>query len=193
MKQKSSRMTYFFVVMFIFNMAANFVHPVTPTIIMDLALNDYMFGLAFATMMAFNFLFSPFWGKIAGQISSKTVMLIGGLGYALGQVLFGLAQTETQFLLARLVAGTFCGGSYVTFLTYTVNMSSEEKRRAQPDHQCNAHLRIQRLRIFCGRLDRRNQCILCSVDRRNPDSAVFFAFGIRKFRFCPNFPNIKVF
>jgi len=121
-------MTFFFIVMFIFNMAANFVHPVTPTIIKDLGLNDYMFGLAFATMMAFNFLFSPFWGKIAGQISSKTVMLIGGLGYAFGQVLFGLAQTETQFLLARLVAGTFCGGSYVTFLTYTVNMSTDENR-----------------------------------------------------------------
>ena len=121
-------MTFFFVVMFVFNMAANFVHPVTPTIIMDLGLNDYMFGLAFATMMAFNFLFSPFWGKIAGRISSKAVMLIGGLGYALGQVLFGLAQTEAQFLLARIVAGMFCGGSYVTFLTYTVNMSTDENR-----------------------------------------------------------------
>ena len=128
MKHKSNRMTFFFVVMFVFNMAANFVHPVTPTIIKDLGLNDYMFGLAFATMMAFNFLFSPFWGKIAGQVSSKTVMLVGGLGYALGQVLFGLAQTETHFLLARLVAGMFCGGSFVAFLTYTVNMSTDENR-----------------------------------------------------------------
>jgi len=126
--QKSSRMTFFFIVMFIFNMAANFVHPVTPTIIQDLGLNDYMFGLAFAAMMAFNFLFSPFWGKMAGRISSKTVMLVGGLGYALGQVFFGLAQTEMQFLMARLVAGMFCGGSYVVFLTYTVNLSTDENR-----------------------------------------------------------------
>ena len=128
MKQKNNRMNFFFAVMFVFNMAANFVHPVTPTIIMDLGLNDYMFGLAFATMMAFNFLFSPFWGKIAGQLSSRTVMMIGGLGYVLGQVLFGLAQTQAQFLLARVLAGMFCGGSYVTFLTYTVNMSSDGKR-----------------------------------------------------------------
>lgn len=128
MNQKSNRMTFFFIVMFVFNMAANFVHPVTPTIIMELKLNDYMFGLAFATMMAFNFLFSPFWGKIAGYISSKTVMMIGSMGYALGQVLFGLAQTEMQFLLARVVAGMFAGGSYVAFLTYTVNLSSEDRR-----------------------------------------------------------------
>ena len=128
MKQKNSRMIYFFIVMFVFNMAANFAHPVTPTIIKDLGLNDYMFGLAFAAAMAFNFLFSPFWGKIADYVSSKTVMLIGGLGYALGQVFFGIAQTETQFLLARLFAGIFCGGSFVAFMTYTVNLSTDENR-----------------------------------------------------------------
>ena len=128
MAQRSNRMTYFFVIMFIFNMAANFVHPVTPSIIMDLQLNDYMFGLALAAMMAFNFLFSPFWGKMAGYISSKSVMLICGAGYALGQVFFGLAQTEIQFLLARMFAGAFCGGVYVAFTTYTVNLSAEEKR-----------------------------------------------------------------
>lgn len=129
MKQKQSgRMLYFFTVMFVFNMAANFVHPVTPTIIQDLHLSDYMFGLALSAMMVFNFLFSPFWGKIAGYISSKTAMLICGLGYALGQVFFGLAQTETQFLLARMFAGAFCGGSYVVFSTYTVNCSDDASR-----------------------------------------------------------------
>lgn len=121
-------MIYFFVVMFVFNMAANFVHPVTPTIIVDLGLNDYMFGLALAAMMVCNFLFSPFWGKIAGYISSKTAMLVCGLGYAVGQLFFGLAQTEAQFLLARMFAGVFCGGSYVVFMTYTINLSTEENR-----------------------------------------------------------------
>lgn len=118
----------FFAVMFVFNMAANFVHPVTPAIIVDLQLNDYMFGLALAAMMAFNFLFSPFWGKMAGYFSSKKVILVSGVGYALGQVFFGLAQTELQFLLARMFAGIFVGGCYVAFLTYTVNCSPEEKR-----------------------------------------------------------------
>lgn len=128
MKQKKAGMIPFFAVMFLFNMAANFVHPVTPALIKDLELHDYMFGLALAAMMAFNFLFSPFWGKMAGYLSSKTVMLICGVGYAAGQVFFGLARTEMQFLLARMLAGAFAGGSYVTFLTYTVNCSPDEKR-----------------------------------------------------------------
>lgn len=128
MKQENGRMGYFFAVMFVFNMAANFVHPVTPTIIVNLQLNDYMFGLALAAMMVCNFLFSPFWGKMAGVLSSRKILLLCGLGYAAGQILFGLARTEVQFLLARMFAGIFIGGCYVAFLTYTVNCSPEEKR-----------------------------------------------------------------
>lgn len=128
MQKQSGRLGYFFTVMFVFNMAANFVHPVTPAIIVDLQLNDYMFGLALAAMMAFNFLFSPFWGKMAGYFSSKKVILFCGVGYALGQVFFGLARTEIQFLLARMFAGIFVAGCYVSLLTYTVNCSPPENR-----------------------------------------------------------------
>lgn len=127
LKQKK-RMLPFFAVLFIFNMAANCVHPVTPTIIINLGLNDYMFGLALAAMMSCNFLFSPLWGKMAGYMSSKKVILICGIGYAIGQIFFGIAQTELQFLLARMFAGVFCGGVYVAFMTYTVNCSTEENR-----------------------------------------------------------------
>lgn len=128
MKKDSGRLGFFFTVMFLFNMAANFAHPVTPTIIVERGLNDYMFGMALAAMMVFNFLFSPFWGKMAGIFSSRKVMLLCGIGYGVGQVFFGLARTEMQFLLARMFAGIFVGGCYVAFLTYTVNASTEKKR-----------------------------------------------------------------
>lgn len=128
LKKIRGSMVSFFAVMFVFNMAANFVHPVTPTIIVNLRLDDAMFGLALAAMMLCNFLFSPFWGKMAGLLSSRKVMLISGFGYAVGQVFFGLARTETGFLLARMFAGIFVGGCYVSFLTYTANCSPEEKR-----------------------------------------------------------------
>ena len=128
LKKDTGRLGYFFAVMFVFNMAANFVHPVTPAIIVGLRLSDYMFGLAFAAMMSFNFLFSPLWGKLISRISSKSVILIGGVGYAVGQVFFGLARTEIHFVLARMFAGAFAGGAYVAFLTYTINHSSAQKR-----------------------------------------------------------------
>ena len=120
-RRDESRMPLFFALMFVFNMAANSAHPFTPSIIQELHLSDYMFGLALASQMLTNVIFSPFWGRLNDFISSRRTLLICGLGYALGQVFFALARTELQFVLARMFAGVFVGGAYVSFLTYVVN------------------------------------------------------------------------
>ena len=88
------RFILFFAAMILFNLGANFAHPVTPTIIQELVLPDYMFGLMLATTMLSNFLFSPFWGKINVSISSRTTLLIGCVGYAVAQVIFAYSQTQ---------------------------------------------------------------------------------------------------
>ncbi len=125
MKYKT-RFMAFFGTMILFQLAANFAHPVTPTVIQELGLNDYMFGLALAAMMLTNFLMSPFWGKINVYISSRASLLIGCCGYGIAQVWFGYATTELQIILARMFAGLFTGGIFVSFLTYVVNVSNPE-------------------------------------------------------------------
>lgn len=125
MKYKT-RFLAFFVCMIIFNLAANFAHPVTPTIIQDLKLNDYMFGVALAVMLMTNFLMSPFWGKINNYVSSRLSLLICCLGYGIAQVWFAYATTELMIILARMFAGLFTGGIFVSFLTYIVNASKPE-------------------------------------------------------------------
>lgn len=69
MKYKTRFMLYF-LTMILFNLASNFAHPVTPTLIQNLNLHDYMFGVALAVMMIANFLMSPFWGKMNNYIGS---------------------------------------------------------------------------------------------------------------------------
>ena len=125
MKYKT-RFFFFFASMILFNLAANFAHPVTPTLIQNLALPDYMFGLMFAMMMVSNFLFSPFWGKLNTVIASGTTLLIGSMGYAVAQLGFAYGTTQTAILLARVLAGVFVGGVHVSFLTYVINMAEPE-------------------------------------------------------------------
>lgn len=125
MKYKA-RFLAFFVAMTLFCLSSNYAHPVTPTIIHNLGLHDYMFGLALAVMMTANFLFSPFWGKINLYISSGRSLCICCIGYGLAQLGFAYATTELVVLLYRLLAGVFVSGIMVAFLTYVVNVAKPE-------------------------------------------------------------------
>ena len=84
-KPKSNNMFLFFAAAVVFNLSANFAHPVTPTFIQEYHLSDYMFGVALAVMQVSYFLMSPFWGKLNSYIASRKSMLICCLGYAVGQ------------------------------------------------------------------------------------------------------------
>jgi hypothetical protein len=109
------RFSLFFFAMALFNLASNFVHPVTPTLIQDLNLPDYMFGLMLAVMMISQFLLSPFWGKINASISSRQTLLVCCGGYGAAQMMFALAQTQTGILAGYNVVDfkvTLYDGSY---------------------------------------------------------------------------------
>lgn len=121
-----TRFAAFFAAMVMFNLAANFAHPVTPTVIQNLGLHDYMFGVALAAMQFTNFLVSPFWGKINSYISARISLLVCCCGYGIAQVWFACSTTEPQIILARMFAGLFTGGVFVSFLTYVVGTSKPE-------------------------------------------------------------------
>lgn len=118
-----TRFAAFFAAMVLFNLAANFAHPVTPTVIQNLNLHDYMFGVALAAMLCTNFLMSPFWGKINNYVSSRFSLLVCCCGYGIAQICFAYSTTEFEIILARMLAGVFTGGALVSFLTYVVNVS----------------------------------------------------------------------
>ena len=122
------RLTPFFMIMVVFYLAANFVHPVTPTLIQNLNLHDYMFGVALAAMMLTNFLVSPFWGKLNNRVNSRCIILVCCIGYGLSQLGFAFGTTEFQIIAARMMAGLFTGGIFVNILTYIAKVSPEQKR-----------------------------------------------------------------
>lgn len=119
----------FFAVAILFNMATGFAHPVTPTLFKELGMPDYMFGYALAALTAVNFLFSPFWGRLNSYLSSRISLLIACLGYALGQYFFASVTTGTGFILARMFAGLFSGGAFVSTMNYAINMAPDGETR----------------------------------------------------------------
>ena len=53
-------------------------------------------------------------------------LLICCMGYGVAQIWFAYATTELQIVLARMFAGLFTGGIFVSFLTYIVNTAAPE-------------------------------------------------------------------
>lgn len=130
MKTRKNAIAFFGVVT-LFSMACSFAHPVTPALFKQLQLQDYMFGVALACMSLGNLLLSPFWGKIAGYLSSRYTLLICTVGYAVGQLLFAMCKTVLQVILVRFFTGLFVGGCFVGMLTYIVNTAPNEQVRGR--------------------------------------------------------------
>ena len=161
MKYKT-RFLLFFVAMALFHLAANFAHPVTPTIIQELGLPDYMFGLMLAVMMIANFALSPSWGNINRFISSRESLLICCVGYAAAQLGFAYSTTQAGILFVRLLAGVFIGGVFVSMLTYVVNVAEPKDMAKYLTYSATLHSAIlsaawwgnfpSALPFFCKRL-----------------------------------------
>lgn len=147
LSMKIKRIHFFFAVFILFNLAANFAHPVTPALIVERELDSSMFGIALAAMMTMNFLFSPFWGKLSNRIPIRNILLVSGLGYAVGQVFFFLAQNEWMIVFGRMFAGVFVGGAYTSFSNYIINTAPDAGAR---DRNLTAFVTIQSVSSACG-------------------------------------------
>lgn len=120
----------FFIILsiyFIVMIAANLIHPITPEFIKVKDFPDYMFGVALAMMNLTNFLFSNFWGYIIDRVGRKNIIIIGLLGYAIGQLGFGFSDNTFTLVIARLVSGFFTGAFTVPVLAYISDISKTEE------------------------------------------------------------------
>lgn len=128
---KDQRVGRFLAVFVLFNLAANFAHPVTPAFIVERQLDSSMFGVAMAAMLSMNFLFSPFWGQLCNYVPTRRIQMISCLGYSVGQLLFWFAENETMVILARMFGGAFVGGAFTAFSNYLSNIAGSQKEREQ--------------------------------------------------------------
>ena len=110
---------------FLYSLIANFVHPVTPTFIQMLGLHNYMFGLAFGMMSLANFLFSPFWGKMAERLGPGRIISMSVIGYGCMQLIFGLSTKEWHICVARFFGGFFISATSVAEIVYIMQNSED--------------------------------------------------------------------
>ena len=113
----------------LFYLMSNFVHPITPAFLQAINCPDYMFGISFAAMAFFNFLASPFWGKMGDRYGYGRMMGFTTFGYCAGQLIFSIATGPMMVIVGRSVGGFFACSLMVNSMAYiTSSVGDNEKR-----------------------------------------------------------------
>ncbi len=126
--QKHKLPTLFFIMIVLYNLSSGFVHPVTPTLVVERGLDSRWFGYAMSAVSVGSFLVAPFWGKLCNYIPTKRITMLGLLGYGLGQFLMMNAYSGPMLMLGRMVAGLLSCGATVSIMNYIIAVSDEEHR-----------------------------------------------------------------
>lgn len=128
LNQKVSTVSVMIAVHALQGIGANLAHPITPAYLNSMNFPSSMFGIVFAAMSFTNFAFSPFWGIMSRYIKARTILLIGSLGYALGQGIFGFSSDPYIIIAARLISGAFVSAQFVGTGLYVVKKSHAEDK-----------------------------------------------------------------
>lgn len=104
------------------------VHPVTPKLINSTNLPSFYFGILYGCLNISTFIASPTFGNICDFYGKKLPMIIGILGYVVGQIIFGFFPNHFSVLVARVISGIFISGWYVASISYVSSITPNPQK-----------------------------------------------------------------
>lgn len=109
-------------------MGFGMVIPILPFFIIKFGAGGSAMGLLMATYAVMQFIFSPLWGGISDRIGRKPVLMIGVLGNAIAQILFGFSTQLWMLIVARALAGVLSSATLPTAMAYIGDSTSAKDR-----------------------------------------------------------------
>lgn len=119
-----------FLVLVVVMMGFGIVIPLLPFLVAALNGGGREVGLMMAIFGLAQLFFSPVWGGLSDRFGRKPVLMIGVLGFALSQLLFGLSTELWMLYGSRALAGTLSSAAIPTTMAYISDSTSEEDRGA---------------------------------------------------------------
>ncbi|MFU8793473.1 MAG: MFS transporter [Acholeplasmataceae bacterium] len=122
--------TIYLIIAFTFTQGVihNLGHPVTPAFVRSLGIEDYMFGVFFATMSFGLMLGGPIWGVLSDQGKKKVYIVTGLLIYSVGQIGFGYANNQVLMVFFRFLSGFGVVSSLTLFTSHIIEISKIDQR-----------------------------------------------------------------
>jgi DHA1 family multidrug resistance protein-like MFS transporter len=128
MQNNPRNLAILFFTMVVVMMGFGMIIPILPFYIIEFGAGGSAMGLLMATYAIMQFIFSPIWGGVSDRIGRKPVLMIGVLGNAIAQILFGFSTELWMLIAARLLAGILSSATLPTAMAYIGDSTSEKDR-----------------------------------------------------------------
>src|SRR5690606_23529775 len=87
-------------------------------------------GLLMASFALMQFIFAPIWGGLSDRFGRKKIPLVGITGFAVSQLMFGLATELWMLFVSRILAGMLSAATGPTAMAYISDSTTDEDRGA---------------------------------------------------------------
>ena len=128
MQNNRRNLAILFFTMVVVMMGFGMIIPILPFYIIKFGAGGSAMGLLMATYAIMQFIFSPIWGGVSDRIGRKPVLMIGVLGNAVAQILFGFSTELWMLIAARILAGILSSATLPTAMAYIGDSTTEKDR-----------------------------------------------------------------
>ncbi len=119
---------WIFILYFFQGVIHNLGHPITPYLVSDLGIEDYMFGVFFAAMSFGLMLGGPIWGVLGDHGNKRLYMALGLIVYSIGQFMFGYSGNQYVMVLFRFISGFGVAASVTLLLSHLIAIAPKKER-----------------------------------------------------------------
>jgi DHA1 family multidrug resistance protein-like MFS transporter len=102
--------------------------PILPFYIQSMGASGSELGMLMAIYGAMQFVFAPVWGSISDRIGRKPVLMIGVLGNAISQLIFGFSTELWMLFVARALTGILSSATLPSAMAYVGDSTSKDER-----------------------------------------------------------------
>ncbi|MFO7172160.1 MAG: MFS transporter [Bacillota bacterium] len=127
-EQRRRAMALLFGVLLLIMVGFSVLFPIEPYYVRRFGVDAGTMGIIAGTYSAMQFLFSPLWGRLSDRVGRRPVLIVGLLGYVVGQTLFGLATQVWMLFAARTLAGILSAAALPTAMAYIADITPPEDR-----------------------------------------------------------------
>ena len=104
------------------------VIPILPFYVKSFGAGGSELGALMSIYGILQFIFAPIWGGLSDRYGRKPILMLGILGNAISQLLFGLSTQLWMLFAARTMAGMLSSATLPTAMAYIGDSTSEDER-----------------------------------------------------------------